>query len=128
MRDLALSLAGVALVIGTMYWGRWLMGSWLHWQSGLVIIGLVMVETGVWQMARQDCLPMPTSPALRVEVAHLVTHVQALEAAARANETADNAPTALDDTRAAIRLSVDRLVDVAETATTGPDQGHLTST
>ena len=42
---------------------------------GVVIIGLIMVEKGVWKMARQDCLHIPMSPALRVEFARLVTHI-----------------------------------------------------
>ena len=72
MRDVALAPGGVVVILGLLFWGPWRTGTWLYWQYAGVIPGLAMVEIGVWKIARQDCLHIPMSPALRAKLARLV--------------------------------------------------------
>lgn len=101
---------GMALVIGAVIFGEQ-----LGVQLFLVVAGLLLTEAGLWRLA-DPILPNERKyMALRVETDHFTNLVRQLNTAALAVDDGDEGgpALALDEVRAEMHRSIDRMVEFA---------------
>ncbi|HSH44225.1 MAG TPA: hypothetical protein VK966_00080 [Longimicrobiales bacterium] len=109
---MAVPAAGMALVVGAVLFGESLMVQLL-----LVVAGLLMTEAGLWRLADPLLPDERRYMALRAETDHFMSLVRQLNSAVLAlgGGEADRRGTryVLDEVRAEMHRSVDRMVDFA---------------
>ena len=107
---LAVPVVGIALVIGSV-----LFVDTLRVQLILVIVGLLLVEAGVWRLAAPFLPDDRRYLALRTEGDHFITLIRQLNSAAvEHRETGDpGAALALDEIKTEMHRSVDRMARFA---------------
>lgn len=101
---------GMALVIGAVLFGESLVV-----QLFLVIAGLLMTEAGLWRLADPILPDERKYLALRTETDHFMALVRQLNAAALAMDEGPDrgSALALDEVRAEMHRSIDRMVNFA---------------
>lgn len=101
---------GMALVIGAV-----LFGQSLAIQLFLVVAGLLLTEAGLWRLADPFLPDERKYLALRSETDHFTALVRQLNAAALAVDEGSHraSPLALEEVKAEMHRSVDRMVNVA---------------
>ena len=99
----ALAVAGIILILGPIF-----LVENLTLQVGIVVVGILMIEAGVWGLARNILPDGRTYLRLREETEIFLEQVRALNEAAVEEEE-----QAVERQRQRMKEQVDRLVDAA---------------
>jgi hypothetical protein len=105
-----LPFSGVLVVVGAVFFLRD-----LRWQMAIVVVGLLLVEAGVWKVA-QNIFPSERKfHALRFEVDEFMRLVRQLNTTALAlmETPSPEHQQALENVRSAMQQSVERMAEVA---------------
>ncbi|HKJ92699.1 MAG TPA: hypothetical protein VJ957_05995 [Longimicrobiales bacterium] len=105
--DTAMPMTGIILVIAAVAVGP---GRWV--QIWVAVIGLMLVEAGVWKAASRILMGRRYH-ALRAEVLEFIEHVRELNRSAVAIQGGAPAQGEFDAAAMAMRQAVDRMIDVA---------------
>lgn len=106
----AIPVAGMVLVLGAV-----LFAIALRTQLVMAVVGLLMVEGGVWRIAGSILPNERRYLALRAEGDRFIALIRQLNAAAVSlhEQASDGARLAMEETRSAMHRSVERMVAVA---------------
>lgn len=108
--DIALPIVGIVLVLGAVVFIWWSM----YLQLAVVVLGIFLIEAGIWKLAHPLLPSVRRYGALREEVDDFIYLVRRLNAAAVARDTgADEGNTHVAAVRQEMIDAIDRMVGYA---------------
>ena len=108
--DMSIPLLGIVVIMGAVLFLRQ-----VHAQIVVVLVGILLIELGVWKIAQEFLLNQRCFHALRRELHTFIGLVRQLNDAALAVKTHDVAHhrQVFDETHEAMQQAVERMVHVA---------------
>jgi hypothetical protein len=108
--DMSIPLLGIVVIMGAVLCLRQ-----VHAQIGVVLIGILVIELGVWKIAQEFLLNQRCCHTLRGELDRFIGLVRQLNDAALAVKTheTEHHRQVFDETHEAMKQAVERMVQVA---------------